>query len=78
MIVLDEHGVKEPNAMVRSATTSHRPLLQHPHTGNGLASIADGCTRPPRLLHVLRSERGNAGEMTHVIEERPFRCQDAP
>ncbi len=63
--------------MVRSATTSHRPLLQHAHAGNGLASITNGCTRPPRLLHVLRSECGNTGEMANVIEERPFRCQDA-
>ena len=77
MIVFHKHGIKEPDPMIRTTAASHCPFLQHAHTGQSLACVANGCSSALRAFHKGGGERCYSRKMADIIEKRAFRCQDA-
>ena len=59
VIVLNQNGIEETDAMIGHATSRSGLLLRHPQTGRGLARIEDAAFRMGYLLGKLSGESGN-------------------
>ena len=51
VIVLDEHPVVEPQAVVAAAAQAHRVFLQGPPAGGGFPGVHQGGSGPGHLVH---------------------------
>ncbi len=75
MIVLDQHGVIQPEAVIGAAACTHRIFLQCAHAGNGFTGTADARLVPLNCGNHAGRGRGNAGQMPEKIQRRAFRRQ---
>ena len=78
MIVLDQHAVIEPHAVVLRPAHPRRIFLQHTQPGNGLARVEQDRAGAIDRVDVAPSQRGDAGQMLERIERRPFGGEHRP
>ena len=76
MIVLDQHRVIQPEAVIETAATAHRIFLQDSQTGQGLAGADD--TGPGAFdgIHQGCGRRRHAGQMAREIQRHPLGGED--
>src|SRR5436190_210939 len=72
VIVLDEHHVEEPEAMVLAAAAFDGVFLESTPTGSGFAGIENFCARAAHRIHELARERGDSGEALNEIQGDAF------
>ena len=63
MVVLDQHGVVQPEAMIEAAAAAHRIFLQRAQAGRGLAGAADAHVGAGDAAHEFMRGRRDAGQM---------------
>ena len=72
MIVLDQHRVIQPEAVIEAAAAAHGIFLQDAQTGQGLAGADDARLGALHRLHQRRRRRGDAGQMAQEIQRHPL------
>ncbi len=68
MVLLDEVGVEEADAVVLAAAASDGVLLGTAQAGNGLAGVEQAAAGLFQLGHITGGEGGDAGEGLHKVE----------
>ena len=68
MVVLDEDGVVEPEAVIEAAAAAHRIFLQGAQARRGLAGAAYARAGAGDRPHIGRGRGGDAGEVAEEIE----------
>ena len=59
MIVLDQHAIVEPHAMVLRTAHPRGELVEDPEAGNGLARVEQHRPRAGDRIDILARERGD-------------------
>ena len=72
VVVLDQHGVAEAEAVVHPAPAAHGVLLQQPQARQRLAGVADPGAGAGDGVDPGRGGRGDAGEVAEQVERGPF------
>jgi hypothetical protein len=78
VVLLDQHGVEEPEPVVVAAARQHGLLLEHPHPRGRLACVEDASARPLHGAHVERGQRGDAGQAGQEVERDALAGKDRP
>jgi len=68
VVVLDQDGVVETEAVIGSAAAAHRVFLQSPQARGGLARIGDDRAGPLDLRHIGRRQGGDAREPAKEVQ----------
>ena len=77
VIVLDEHGVVQSEAVIGATTAAHGVFLQHPQTGGGFAGANDARGIALHGLHQALGGAGDAGKASQKVERNAFGTQQA-
>ena len=72
MVILDQHAIIQPGAMVAPAAHAHRVLLQRAQPRRRLARIHDLRPCIPHRRDTARRQRGDAGEPPQEVERGPL------
>ncbi len=77
VVVLDEHGVVEAEAVIETAAAAHGVFLELAQSRRGLAGFDN-----PRLgacdgIHQRARGRGDAGEVACEVQRHALRGEDA-
>ena len=78
MVVLDQHGVIEAEAMVDAAAAAHGIFLEGAQAGRGLPGAADFRLGMGDGLRVMRGQGRDAAQAAEKIQRDAFGGQDAP
>ena len=72
MIVLDQHAVVEPHAMVLRAAHPRRIFFEHAQAGNGLARVEQDRAGAGDRVDIVAGERGDSRQMLERVQRRPL------
>ena len=72
MVVLDQDGVIQPEAVVHSAAAAHGVFLQRAQARRGLAGVDDDGARPLHRLHIGARKSGDPRQPPEQVERRAF------
>ena len=72
VVVLDQHGLVEPAAMVPAAAATHGVFFQPPPAGRGLAGVVDAGVGVGHQIDVLAGQRGDARQTPEQVQQNPF------
>lgn len=72
MVVLDQHAVVEPHAVILGSSHSRRIFAEKAQPRHGLAGIEQDCTRPGNGIDVAARKGGDPRKMLQRVECRPF------
>ena len=81
VVVLEQYHIEKSHAVVLAAAELDGHLVEHPHTGRGLARIEHPAVRALQQLHVCGRLSRHAAHALHDIEHDTLRLQerqDAP
>jgi hypothetical protein len=67
VIIVDQHSIIQPEAVIVAAADGHRVLLQQPQTGCSPGCVDDTSFRPADAIYKFTSERGDAGQSLQQI-----------
>ena len=76
MIVLDQHHVEKPDAIVGATAASHRVFFQPPQTGCRLARVENLRVSALDGIHELRRQRGNSRKALDEIQRHPLGAEE--
>ncbi len=68
VVVLDQDRIVEAEAMIEAAAAAHRIFFQRAQAGGGLAGAADAQFGAGGVAHVIRCQRGDAGQPADKIQ----------
>jgi hypothetical protein len=72
VVVLDQHGIVEAEAVVETAAAAHGVLLQGAQARRRLAGAANAHARARDAAHEFMRRRRHSGKMADEIERHPF------
>ena len=78
VVLLDEDGVEQADAVVRAPAGGDRRLLERPQARRRLARVEDPRTGPFDLANAPRGEGRDARELLQEVERRPLGGEDRP
>ncbi len=78
VVVLDQDGVVEAEAMVHAAAAAHRVFFKRAQTRRGFARAADFRLGVGDGLRIVRGQRGHAAQASEKVQRHPLRRQNAP
>ena len=76
VVVLDQHRVIEPEAVIEAAAAAHGVFLQRPQPGRGLARADDARLGMGDAPHEFGRAGGDAGEVAEEIQRGTLCGQD--
>ena len=76
MVVLDQHGVEQAEAVIGSAALANRHLVQNPEPRNGFSRVINFCFRFADGIHVGGGQGRNAAHALEKIQRRALGLQD--
>ncbi len=78
VVVLDEHGVEEPDAMAEAAAAADRVLLQAAEAGGGLAGVQEASAGVGDAIGKCACAGGDSGEAGEEVEQGSLYGEDLP
>ena len=78
VVVLDEHEIVKPEAVIAPAAAGHGVFLEASPAGSGLPRVEDLCLGAAHGVGELRRERGDTGEALDKIQRHALRRKDGP
>jgi hypothetical protein len=76
MVILDQHHVVEPKAVIDASSKSDRELVEDAQSGRGLSRIGDAGAGPLDGIDILPGQGRDAAHALQNIERRPLGLQD--
>src|SRR5580704_1825330 len=78
VIVLDENSIRQIQPMVLSASTTHRILVEHSQSRNGLAGVQNSCLGTRYRIHETARQRGDPTQPLQEIQNHAFTRENHP
>ena len=75
MVVLEDHHVEQPDAVVAAAADADGHLVQHAHARRGFARVDHLCFEPVQFLDVNGRLRRYAAHPLHDVQQDAFGLQ---
>ena len=78
VVVLDQHAIRQPEAVVVPPTVTHRRLLQRAQPRRRLSGVHDARLRFAHGVDVARGQGGHTGETLQQVQRDPLPGEQAP